>query len=147
MKKKKWLLLALLLMCIGSIAGCGKTEKDGKTEKAETTETTEETLQDGEYTVNVALEGGSGKASVESPTKVTVKDGKITATIIWSSPYYDYMIVDGEKYLPVNTEGNSVFQIPVTAFDEPLTVIGDTVAMSTPHEIEYTITFHSDTVK
>ena len=71
----------------------------------------------------------------------------MTADIQWSSPNYDYMIVDGEKYLPVNTEGNSVFQIPVTAFDEPLTVIGDTVAMSTPHEIEYTITFHSDTVK
>ena len=57
------------------------------------------------------------------------------------------MIVDGEKYLPVNTEGNSVFEVPVTALDEPVTVIGDTVAMSQPHEIEYILTFHSDTVK
>ena len=141
MKKKKWLLLALLLMCIGSIAGCGKTEKDGKTEKAETTETTEETLQDGEYTVNVALEGGSGKASVESPTKVTVKDGKITATIIWSSPYYDYMIVDGEKYLKENEEGNSQFTIPLKELPGDLDVTADTTAMSKPHEIEYTLKF------
>ena len=56
------------------------------------------------------------------------------------------MIVDGEKYLPVNTDGNSVFEIPVLIFDEPMTVIGDTVAMSKPHEIEYTITFHMDSL-
>lgn len=53
------------------------------------------------------------------------------------------MVVDGEKYLPVNTEGNSVFQIPVEAFDQDIVVIADTVAMSTPHEIEYTLNFHA----
>ena len=57
------------------------------------------------------------------------------------------MVVDGEKYLPVNTEGNSVFEIPVAAFDEPFVVIGDTVAMSKPHEIEYTLTFLSATMQ
>ena len=51
------------------------------------------------------------------------------------------MLVDGEKYLPTNTEGNSTFEIPVAALDTPLDVVGDTVAMSTPHEIEYTLTF------
>ena len=71
----------------------------------------------------------------------------MTATIQWSSPNYDYMIVDGEKYLPVNTEGDSVFEIPVLFFDKPMDVIGDTVAMSKPHEIEYTLTFYSDTLK
>lgn len=65
------------------------------------------------------------------------------ATLEWSSPNYDYMVVDGEKYLPVNTEGNSVFQIPVEAFDQDIAVIADTVAMSTPHEIEYTLNFHA----
>lgn len=104
-------------------------------------------LEDGSYTMDVTFEGGSGKAYIESPTAVTVAGDQITATVTWSSPNYDYMIVDGEKYLPVNTEGNSVFEIPVAAFDEPLTVIGDTVAMSTPHEIEYTLTFLSDTAK
>jgi len=51
--------------------------------------------------------------------------------------------VDGEKYLPVNTEGNSVFEIPVAALDTALAVTADTTAMSTPHEIEYTLTFDS----
>ena len=100
-----------------------------------------ETPADGSYTCEVTLEGGSGRATVDSPAALTVADGKMTATIVWSSPNYDYMIVDGEKYLPTNTEGNSTFEIPVSAFGVPLSVVADTVAMSTPHEIEYTLTF------
>ena len=87
------------------------------------------------------MEGGSGKASVTSPTGFTVKDGKVTASVEWSSPYYDYMLIGDEKYEPVNKDGNSVFEIPVDGFDYPMEVVADTVAMSTPHEIEYTLTF------
>ena len=100
-----------------------------------------ETPADGSYTCEVTLEGGSGRATVDSPAALTVADGKMTATIVWSSPNYDYMIVDGEKYLPTNTEGNSTFEITVSALGTPLSVVADTVAMSTPHEIEYTLTF------
>ncbi|MBD5550411.1 MAG: iron transporter [Lachnospiraceae bacterium] len=102
-------------------------------------------LEDGTYSMEITFEGGSGKAKIMSPVSVTAADGKVTATVQWSSPNYDYMIVDGEKYLPVNTEGDSVFEIPVLIFDEPMDVIGDTVAMSKPHEVEYILTFHSDT--
>ena len=102
---------------------------------------------DGTYTCDVTLEGGSGRATVESPAALTVADGKMTAAIVWSSPNYDYMIVDGEKYLPTNTEGNSTFEIPVSALDTALDVTADTVAMSTPHEIEYTLTFSSASLK
>ena len=102
---------------------------------------------DGTYTCEVTLEGGSGRATVESPAALTVADGKMTATIVWSSPNYDYMIVDGEKYLPTNTDGNSTFEIPVAALDTALDVTADTVAMSTPHEIEYTLTFDSASLK
>ena len=102
---------------------------------------------DGTYTCEVTLEGGSGRATVESPAALTVADGKMTAAIVWSSPNYDYMLVDGEKYLPTNTEGNSTFEIPVAALDTALDVTADTVAMSTPHEIEYTLTFDSASLK
>ena len=105
------------------------------------------TVEDGSYTIELTMEGGSGRASIQSPTQITVADGAATATLEWSSPNYDYMLVNGEKYLPVNTEGNSVFEVPVEALDAPLTMIGDTVAMSTPHEVEYTVTFHSDTLQ
>ena len=104
-------------------------------------------LADGSYTIELTMEGGSGRASIQSPTQITVAEGAATATLEWSSPNYDYMLVNGEKYLPVNTEGNSVFEVPVEALDAPLTMIGDTVAMSTPHEVEYTVTFHSDTLQ
>lgn len=114
-------------------------------EDAKTSESTE-ALSDGTYTVEATLEGGSGKATIDSPLTLTVKGGAMTAAVCWSSPNYDYMLVDGEQYLPVNTEGNSVFGIPVSVFDEPIDVVGDTVAMSKPHEIEYTITLHSETL-
>ncbi|HBA47822.1 MAG TPA: iron transporter [Lachnospiraceae bacterium] len=104
-------------------------------------------LEDGTYSMEMAFEGGSGKAKILSPVEMTVTDGQAIATLQWSSPNYDYMVVDGEKYLPVNTEGDSVFEVPVLMFDEPMAVIGDTVAMSTPHEVEYTLTFHSDTAE
>lgn len=104
-------------------------------------------LEDGSYTVEVALEGGSGKATVESPAVLEIKDGKASAVLVWSSPNYDYMLVDGEKYERTNTEGNSTFEIPVSGFDYQIPVVGNTVAMSTPHEIEYTLQFDSASVK
>lgn len=106
-----------------------------------------ETWEDGSYTVELSFEGGSGKAKILSPAAIVVSQGKMTAIVEWSSPNYDYMMVGGKKYMPVNAEGNSTFEIPVSVFDEPFHVIGDTVAMSTPHEVEYTLTLHSDTMK
>lgn len=92
-------------------------------------------------TIDVTLEGGSGKATITSPAKVRTTDDCFILIVEWSSPNYDYMIVNEEKLLPVNTDGNSVFEIPLCSFDEPLPVIADTVAMSKPHEVEYTISF------
>lgn len=102
---------------------------------------------DGAYTMEVTLSGGSGKATVISPAVINVSNQTATARIEWSSSNYDYMLVNGEKYFPVNTEGNSVFEIPVLALDEEMTVVADTVAMSKAHEIEYTLMFHSKTLK
>lgn len=104
-------------------------------------------LKDGEYTVEVSLEGGSGKAGISSPAKLKVEDGKTTATIVWSSKNYDYMKVDDVKYNNLNEGGDSTFEIPVIGFDYRMPVIADTVAMSEPHEIEYTLFFDSTTIK
>ena len=121
-----------------------KTSDDKKSEGKKPEELK---LEDGTYETDVTLTGGSGRASVESPAKVEIKDKEATATIIWSSPNYDYMIVDGEKYLPTNEEGmNSVFEIPVLSMDEGMPVIADTTAMGAPHEIDYTLTFYSDSI-
>ena len=135
MKKKiTWLLVAAFT---GIVAFSGVCQADVMSIDKE----------DGEYSIQVDLEGGSGKASVTSPTILTVEDGKAYARIQWSSSNYDYMIVDGEKYEPVNKDGNSTFEIPVTVFDAEMEVTADTVAMSTPHEIEYTLNFDSSSMK
>lgn len=115
-------------------------EKAGKTVE-------ELKLEDGSYTAEVLLEGGSGKASVQSPALITIQGENAVAEIIWNSPNYDYMVVDGEKYERLNTEGNSAFEIPVSGFDYQMAVTADTLAMSTPHEIGYTLTFDSTTLK
>ena len=123
---KKMIIMAAALVLL--ITGCGKDEK------------VENIVEDGNYSCQVSLEGGSGKATVSSPAEVVVEDGQIEVTLVWSSSHYDYMLVDGVKYDNTASEGeNSVFTIPVPAFDEAYTVIGDTTAMSTPHEIEYNL--------
>lgn len=104
-------------------------------------------LADGEYTVEVTLEGGSGRAKIQSPAKLTVEDGNAFAEIIWGSSSYDYMTVNGERFDMINTEGNSAFKIPVTGFDFKMPVTADTTAMSMPYEIEYTLYFDSSTIK
>ena len=112
----KILLILLISLCI---TGCGS-------------------ISDGEYAASVTLTGGSGKAGIESPCRVTVTNGKAEADIIWSSPNYDYMIVGGETYHPINTEGNSEFVIPVE-LDKDMEIQADTTAMSKPHLIDYTL--------
>lgn len=102
---------------------------------------------DGQYTIEVSLEGGSGRATVESPTALMIKGGNMTAVIRWSSPNYDFMVVDGTKYLPTNTDENSTFEIPVSQLDADLAVSADTTAMSQPHLIDYTLHFDSSTLK
>ncbi len=100
--------------------------------------------EDGNYTANVALSGGTGRASIQSPAKLRCTDGQFYATIQWSSPNFDYMKVNGTRYDLISAPGaDSAFEIPVAAFDTPLPVIADTIAMSEPHEVEYTITFDS----
>ena len=93
-------------------------------------ESSEINLPEGEYLVEVQLSGGSGRASVTSPAALSVSEEEAVVEIEWSSPYYDYMTLDGETYYPVNTEGNSVFELPVTAFDTEIAVTADTTAMS-----------------
>ena len=101
--------------------------------------------QAGSFLCAVDLSGGSGRASVSSPA-VLVSDGEtLMATIQWSSPNYTYMIVDDVQYDPIQEEGNSTFRIPVT-LDRDIPVSACTVAMSTPHLVEYTLRFDSTTL-
>ena len=102
---------------------------------------------DGEYSIEVNMTGGSGRASVSSPTLLIIRDGKAYARLLWSSTYYDYMILEDEYYYnQTEDNGNSTFVIPITALDEPIPVIADTTAMGDPVEIHYTLTFYEESI-
>ena len=104
-------------------------------------------LTDGEYAIDVTMTGGSGKATIQSPTLLTLNDGTAYASITWSSSNYDYMVVAGETYLNESEDNMaSSFHIPVTKMDEEMSVIADTTAMGTPHEVNYTFTFYSESI-
>ena len=102
-------------------------------------------LADGEYTVAVALGGGSGKTSITSPAKLVVADGKLTASIVFSSSKYDYAKLGDVQYDAVTTDPGSTFEIPVTALDRNLPFIGHTTAMG-GQEISYTLNFESASI-
>ena len=90
---------------------------------------------------------GSGRASVSSPTLLVIRDGKADARLLWSSVYYDYMILEDVYYYNLTEDGgNSTFEIPITVLDEPIPVIADTTAMGDPVEIHYTLTFYEESI-
>ena len=150
---KRWrrkVMIAAAVMLAGSLpqAATAEESQTAETEEVSSIVTVQQLgLEDGTYIADGTLEGGSGRATISSPVELTVKDGQMTARIEFSSPYYDYMIVDGEKYEPENTEGNSQFTIPMAGFDAGVPVTADTVAMSEPHEIDYEIVLDSATLK
>ena len=128
MKKKVTELIVCLLSVICFLTACHTPQS--------------EKLADGTYQADVTLTGGSGRATVDSPAALTVEGGKIYATIVWSSPYYDYMMVEDETYYNEAEAGeNSTFTIPLEKLPCEISVIADTTAMSVPHEIEYTLSF------
>lgn len=104
------------------------------------------TYADGSYTCSVTLSGGTGRASIESPASVEIKNGKAVATVIWSSSHYEYVKIGETQFDPVNTEGNSTFEIPVS-FDTDIEISALTNAMSEPHLIDYVLRFDSATLK
>lgn len=99
-------------------------------------------IPDGSYWIRVSMTGGSGRASIGSPTGFYVKDGQATADIHWSSASYDYMKLDGVRYDAfTDAAGHSAMTIPVSALDTAIPVLADTTAMSKPYEIEYELSF------
>ena len=146
-----------------SSQGVGKTEVSGESSSAADTDKSSSGAQlsgtsvtaaglrsfselseipDGSYWIRVSMTGGSGRASISSPTGFYVKDGQATADIHWSSASYDYMKLDDVRYDAfTDAAGHSAMTIPVSALDTSIPVLADTTAMSKPYEIEYQLSF------
>lgn len=136
------LVIGMTICALALCVGCSQTGMGSASKASSSASASSAALASNEKLVEVVLSGGSGRASVESPAKVTTAaDGTMTLTVVWSSSSYDKMVVNGVEYLPVNTSGNSTFEIPVASLDADLPVQAETTAMSTPHMIDYVLSF------
>ena len=96
-------------------------------------------LRKGSYSLEGELKGGSGKAHFDGPLFLTVEEEGSFLTFTMSSPYYDYVIVEGERFEPLEPDGNSTFRVPFERLNEDFLFTADTTAMSEPHEIDYSV--------
>lgn len=111
---------------------------------------------DGTFKIDVATNGGSGRARVLSPAELALSGGKASVKIVWPSANYDYMIFGGKKYLNENPGGKSSFTLPVSLSSTQIKNLeggnidkvsftlkarADTTAMGRPHEINYELVF------
>ena len=130
-----------------SASAAASTDTSAVTVRDDGSEAVAIDMPDGEYSIEVNMTGGSGRASVSSPTWLIVKDGHAYARLLWSSSYYDYMLVDEVRYDNQTDDGsNSTFVIPITKMDDEIDVIADTTAMGDSVEVEYHLTFYSATI-
>ena len=98
----------------------------------------ESEIADGTYAPEeFVFSGGTGRVTITCP-EVTVKDGLITAKIVFSSKNYTNVRMGEDNYAAEVTDEGSVFSVPVN-LNRAFTVYATTVAMSAPHEIEYQI--------
>ena len=125
---KKIISFLLVLLISFSCIGCSQEE-----------------ITDGTYWVEVTLGGGTGRSSIEKAS-VEIREGSALATIVWSSPFYEYMLIDGNRYEPLQKSGNATFSFPIV-FDEEMEVTASTIAMSQPYLIDYTLYFDSSTLE
>ncbi len=103
-------------------------------------------ISEGVYLIDVTLTGGTGRAKIKSPATMTVTSNNKTALIEWSSPYYEHILLAGDYYYPINSGGNSIFEIPITT-DADIPITAQTIAMSQPHEIDYVLYFDAGSIK
>ena len=136
---RKIMILLFLSVCL--LAGMKTVKAEAGMDKEAGAQTA-----DGRYEIEVSLQGGSGRAYVESPMEIDISDGSMTAVVVWSSPNYDQMLVNGTYFYPVNEDGNSVFEIPLISLEEDLSFSAETLAMSEPHEIDYLLQMDSSTL-
>ena len=98
--------------------------------------------------IEVQFSGGSGKLSILSPVQIEITDQAIMATLVWDSPYIEYMLIGDVRYEPQTStaEGTSTFIVPIV-LDTEMAVSASTIAMSQPHLIDYTLFFDSASIQ
>ena len=152
---KKRIVIALAVLLLIASLGCAKEPLPEESDSIEVAPrdnselvSEEKPLPDeGVYSIEVTLTGGTRLVSIWSPTLLTVHaDGSATLWAVWRRDKYDYMLVNGKRFEAEINNGRSEFEIPVESICRPLTVVADYTGGSAPEETEYTITFDLTTL-
>jgi len=101
-------------------------------------------IKNGKYNVSVELSGNEDGETIQNPTSFEVKDGEMTATVIWKDSDIDTMVVDGVEYAPIKDKGDPTFKIIVPGLDTDIDVHTETVAGTQTVTNDYTMNFKSD---
>ena len=101
-------------------------------------------IRDGKYNISVELSGNDDGESIQNPTSFEMKDGEMTATVIWKDSDVDTMTVNGVEYAPVKDKGDPTFKIVVPGLNTDLDVQTETVTGTQTVVNDYTMNFKSD---
>lgn len=111
----------------------------------------QEALEAGEDSYIPYVEYESGAYTYTIPIEALNAEFPCAAYSKRKETWYDRQLVIWSSALPEEAFTGEVQEkvepAPVLAWDEEMDVTADTVAMSSPHEIAYTLTFHSDTLQ
>ena len=86
--------LLLILSCMLLLSACSAAVNPAQTQDG-TQSSSQGSAQTGTFAVEITMEGGSGKATIETPVMVTSDAQGMQAKLVWNSKNYDYMIVEG----------------------------------------------------
>ena len=98
----------------------------------------EEAAAEGNAPDSFSFSGGSGRVEITCPEISFDAQGQATATIVFDSPNYPYVRVNGQQYDCICDAETSRVEIPVE-LNRSFAVYGTTTAMSAAHEVEYTL--------
>ena len=89
------------------------------------------------------FDGGSGRVTITCD-KVHVTKKGITFDVAFSSNKYTKLVVNGVEYAPVIKGDKAVFESVPLNINGQTAITGTTVAMSSPQDIEYSVTVKFD---
>ena len=144
-------LLIMLLLTGGVFCAvpvmADENDPEGSPGEEQTAEPVSVLLEDGEYSIEVNMTGGGGRASVSSPTLLAVREKKAYARLIWSSTDCDYIALGDVRYEnEADAGGSAEFMIPVTAFDEPVRITAGSSEGEAPEGTDYTLMFYEKSI-
>lgn len=123
-----------------SLVRLEETKGERDAEAAETDDAVEAETYEGESGEpdTFSFSGGSGRVTITCSDVRVDEQGRARATIVFSSPNYTYVRVGNQQYECVCDAETSRVDIPVK-LNRSFEVYGTTTAMSSVHEVEYTL--------